>query len=1599
MAKFQGYDFEQGSKYTYELMNEESITVVFTDVDEVTIPLGTEYTLGTIEGLPASAAGTYILLSPPSVSINEATGARTYTVTLEKKYWALKNFIIKFYTNYQANGENPAYAKREASWSLTAHIGTFAKIIKQNITEANVGITDVNVDGVGTGGAQALSFSSTSIIDAINTIADTWNTEWWVSGSTLYFGKCMNDTNTIADFDDFVESSEPVQGTVNPNLWYVFGSTKNIPYWYKKTVNTTGVTLTFDNYKHKLGAALALTTFGEEGTQSLVNEGEQTTFIEYGKKATTTAGAYVWIDFDGCTANYAKSEGFNGKVYAYIQYSGDNKEYVTMQRIKVSDITGDTTFTKTKTYFKTETGEVYLRMLIELQTDDDDEMGYINISPTFAPKVYAVVNDGLKLGTLPSSCFESEQLGDNVITSAVVQNRLMLDEPIDNTDGGMIREGMIVFEDIYPKSIHTVELLDTKEYFDEVELADGTKEKRSWRAYRMKAPSFLTVDDILSGKTLAVHFETGPLAGMEFDVSLTKEEYDDGVLEIIRNDKYGRSLPDATLYPQGTYALLNFDVSSGVGDIMEAAEATLLEEAQDYIETIEKTGENRDCTMRVDLDEAYEIGSAVTTSLLDYDHTRIVGMEIPLDIPYDHPKYTIGNSSDYSRFGELKTQVEGSTKDGTDYSGGTSIYVIRHNDMTIPTNDNVYSAKRADENYLSKNNDDSAKGFIAFAKGLASMGIIRSVGKVITLKSFESGDYKRLETGFYLGPEFDVEEGQKTESRLEVDNLYVRNAIQYSQLNIKRRTYIGGSLAVTCGSAEIIEAYSYAEAQARIAIIDEELPKIGSATTYETTRKQELNAERTKLAAIPSGTFRCWFKNEQDGIKINNDFVVGDMATKETLNLQENSYYWRKVTGVGADYIDLSATDCDTSRTSNDPQAGDVIVQLGHESNALRQNAIFIKADSSDAPAILTYHGISTYNLNDHEAILQKYDSESGTMKLTVYGDCYVGDKSQQNFIKFTNGDGLEVQANKIKLRSDEGSSASGGMIDIKDFVSNIKDTDGTQYTIWFEDHVPTNSNSPAIDWSDSEKAAHEGDILYYRAAGTAYRYIGGEWKEITDQDTVRALEKVKEKKRVFTDQPVPPYEVGDLWTNAYFEDSTHNYDGDLLKCRVSKIEGQTFSINDWSNAIFLTKSGFNQNNNEIKQWVEGKTKDGLASLKAELTNKIDNDVAEVEQKVTGEFNTIEEAVEDGITRINELKSTSVAAINTSAQQGAASVTATANTRKEEITTLTNNGKTEIQQKITDVSATLNQKVTDAGASATLAASYKSQTEKAASDGKAAIEKAVTDSRAELKTYADNASASASLSSSYSTTASTKASDAEKAKTAAETAKTAAETAATNAENSKKAAETIKTNVATIQTDVTSKHSAVISAAGTVASDKAAAEKAKSDALAAAEEAYENGESGGRAYAKAWVANGGAASAIMQYTNSQNKTFVDLVADDITLTGKVTFNSLNDVSNSSFYIKDGVLYAGFNNISNGYVVTGETSTKLEKGKITVETNNRGGGAITTITPGTVSVEGYYGSGPISSLTPTELTINGTTIKVVTSTSAMTDSDTIYILKS
>ncbi|SHI89210.1 phage minor structural protein, N-terminal region [Clostridium amylolyticum] len=141
--------------------------------------------------------------------------------------------------------------------------------------------------------------------------------------------------------------------------------------------------------------------------------------------------------------------------------------------------------------------------------------------------------------------------------------------------------------------------------------------------------------------------------------------------------------------------------------------------------------------------------------------------------------------------------------------------------------------------------------------------------------------------------------------------------------------------------------------------------------------------------------------------------------------------------------------------------------------------------------------------------------------------------------------------------------------------INDIQNRIDGSITTWFYENEPTLTNAPTIDWSTIElKNQHLGDLYYDTVTGYAYRFAVDEsvykWIKITDTDVSKALEDAAraqdtadKKRRVFIEEPIPPYDKGDLWTQGS--------NGELFRCIISKIVGQSYSSTDWEKASKYT--------------------------------------------------------------------------------------------------------------------------------------------------------------------------------------------------------------------------------------------------------------------------------------------------------------------------------------------------------------------------------------------------------------------------------------------
>lgn len=375
-----------------------------------------------------------------------------------------------------------------------------------------------------------------------------------------------------------------------------------------------------------------------------------------------------------------------------------------------------------------------------------------------------IINNIIK-GKIPDNYFSKDD--KELALNGVVQKRLMLPKDVPYIDAyrysptgeriyiGDSRydnpnnvempeeeaiEEIVILEDEYPKYIGSVSSITS--YEKEEEDSDGNKTGNKYLIYTFKDNGLknFTKDFVLNGQEPHLIFQTGKLAGLDFVISLKESGNSGTTFEITRNDDYGRYLPDDILYPvvSDTYILYGFDTAFISEQMLPEAEQNLLKKAKEYVKKSMIDPSTYDCEMNADFIfnegniRTYEVGAKVNLINKAYfpegRQSRIIGFEWPLDIPYDHPIYTVGETAPYSRIGEIESKLESLTYKGQTYSGsasgggGTSVYVIGENDNTLPSDKNVFSAKRVLQEIISysisKTKNDRALGLISFLKGI-----------------------------------------------------------------------------------------------------------------------------------------------------------------------------------------------------------------------------------------------------------------------------------------------------------------------------------------------------------------------------------------------------------------------------------------------------------------------------------------------------------------------------------------------------------------------------------------------------------------------------------------------------------------------------------------------------------------------------------------------------------------------------------------------------------------------------------------------------------------------------------------------------------------
>lgn len=372
---------------------------------------------------------------------------------------------------------------------------------------------------------------------------------------------------------------------------------------------------------------------------------------------------------------------------------------------------------------------------------------------TYATRIYA-------FGSTKNIPTNYRPTDEQAVVNGVVQKRLMLpaDTPYIDAYEGMSQEeaieDVVVFDDVYPRRVGTLSDVHTR--IEEVENEDGTKETITYYRYKDAGLEFKE-EYILEGEELKIQFQSGKLNGMEFGVIFNPKPKDesrgDQLWEIVRNEDYGRPLPDDMMYPANgdDYILSGFDIQLVSDQYIPEAEQELKEKAQKYTEKVKKDDGTYPTTLRSSwvkedlLSRTFEFGQRI--NLVDDTYfengriSRVLGWEMNLDIPWDSPVYTIGESMPYSRIGEIESDVESLTYKGQTYFGKGGVYLIKVNDSTAPSDSNTFSALRALKMFIRKDQSDGTSFLLKFGEFIDSM----IAGKGAGIFPDGRGQFEKLE--------------------------------------------------------------------------------------------------------------------------------------------------------------------------------------------------------------------------------------------------------------------------------------------------------------------------------------------------------------------------------------------------------------------------------------------------------------------------------------------------------------------------------------------------------------------------------------------------------------------------------------------------------------------------------------------------------------------------------------------------------------------------------------------------------------------------------------------------------------------------------------
>ena len=435
----------------------------------------------------------------------------------------------------------------------------------------------------------------------------------------------------------------------------------------------------------------------------------------------------------------------------------------------------------------------------------------------------------------------------------------------------------------------------------------------------------------IGGLVKRVTFQTGQLAGLGndedgehyFEVNYNSETREFELITIWPYDD-DMQVPGGVLEPKAedTYILWNVRMPDEYYPIAEEEYATAVEKymdehcldksvykcSTDYV-ALKKRGVVPCMGQRVRLESDRFFASG-------YRESRITVVDQKLERPTeaDIEISDVLSQTTQSRMADeienVRSEVKANTVELPD--------VIRSWDTTLPTDNNLFSARRSEQEFLSRKRNDRTKGRITFEQGVVfgqeENGRVDGKGNadlltLVVRELLRSANYDgsgMTDNGWQIGLDEDLL------SHLIVDKITVRRVMNVFELLINKVRSVGGQICVSAANGKIKTVQEHGD-------------------YWHITFEQE------------------------------NTFAAHDLMRCQVFTGTSQKAYWVEVADTANGGILVEKSEFETSQ----PEEGDECVLMGNTETANRQNLVLISASEDGHPRVDVLDGVSAKNF-DH---------------------------------------------------------------------------------------------------------------------------------------------------------------------------------------------------------------------------------------------------------------------------------------------------------------------------------------------------------------------------------------------------------------------------------------------------------------------------------------------------------------------------------------------------------------------------------------------------------------------------------------------------------